>query len=379
MKLTVDFSALKRAVSVMGAREREFALTNVLTEIDSINVAFEDGLELGKDIQLNEINSDFGVLSAKGVQLMLYIPDQGGSLDEVLRDGSKGKKVHVAECSTLESMRNEGRFPRYQVTSRRDGLLPVYGYGTPLDKNDPKLARLCVCKNCLTVLNYKGYSTSDWKHKNKVFREFTFDTFFETYSSYFKSLPGKHISQNSGDYPSNWFEISNRVKHERNYTCEQCGVHLIDERKLLHVHHINGVKTDNQLQNLRALCADCHKKQPRHDHLVVKHQDVLTINRLRQEQFKFNVHQYDELIAYADTATEGLLRRCENARVPIAELGIAIQVDGISVALDLAWPRSKVAVLIDMKQQDKVQSKGWTVFSVNDALVGFQQFQRHLR
>ncbi|WPU32705.1 HNH endonuclease [Pseudoalteromonas piscicida] len=69
------------------------------------------------------------------------------------------------------------------------------------------------------------------------------------------------------------------------YTCEQCGVELSQYKRLLHTHHINGVKTDNSISNLRALCLDCHKKQPKHEHMHVTHNDQLIINQLRRDHW----------------------------------------------------------------------------------------------
>jgi len=380
MKLTVDFSALRLVVNNMGATNVDFELDLLVKDIDPIAAMLETGLELGKDIQLSDISSDFGVLSAKGQQLMLYIPDQGSNLEEVIQyglDTQNGKKVHVAECTTLRTMRAEGRFPRYDVISRSDGKFPVFGYQNRQDEHHE--AQLRVCKNCLTALNYKGYSSSAWNEKQQVFDNFNYQHFFETYSSHFKSLPGKDSSYNSSSYTEDWPSISARIKAKHDSSCQQCGVNLESIRRLLHVHHISGVKTDNRDQNLRSLCADCHKKQPRHEQLFVKHQDILAINVLRKQQSKFDVHNYQQLISYADTALEGLLKRCESNRLAIGELGVSLSHNGVLLPLDLAWPRSKVAVFIDPTKMHAAKEQGWNVFTVNQALVFFSKFQRMVR
>ncbi|WP_107818437.1 HNH endonuclease [Nitrosomonas eutropha] len=40
------------------------------------------------------------------------------------------------------------------------------------------------------------------------------------------------------------------------------------KRKWLHVHHINGLKHDNNKSNLAVLCISCHAQQPNHEHMI---------------------------------------------------------------------------------------------------------------
>lgn len=45
------------------------------------------------------------------------------------------------------------------------------------------------------------------------------------------------------------------------YCCSICGISEWNEKKLsLHLDHINGVKHDNRLENLRLLCPNCHSQ-----------------------------------------------------------------------------------------------------------------------
>lgn len=63
-------------------------------------------------------------------------------------------------------------------------------------------------------------------------------------------------------YPPDWARISIRLKHEVKWTCEGCHVKLEDSKELLHVHHVNRDTWDNRRRNLRALCVECHSRQP---------------------------------------------------------------------------------------------------------------------
>ncbi|MGL6177210.1 MAG: HNH endonuclease, partial [Vibrionaceae bacterium] len=258
MKLTVDLSALHRAVAPLGNADIDFVIKSRTTELKNVAIQLPDGVVLGKDIQLDQIDGSGGVLSYDGHQVMLYIPDQGEDIEVVLANGKQGRRIHVAECSTLELMRNTGRFKRYDVISRVDGRFPVFGAVHGVKEVIKGEAALGVCKNCLKILNYNGYDTQSHTTKEEVFNTFSFEQFFAAYSSFFKSLPDSRSAATPGSYTDDWSAISTQLRSKLNYTCEQCGVCLVTEKRLLHTHHINGNRTDNSAENLRALCADCH-------------------------------------------------------------------------------------------------------------------------
>ncbi|MEL4394699.1 HNH endonuclease [Shewanella algae] len=378
MKLSVDLSALHRAVAPLGKVVTDFTIVSRSTELESVAEDLIRGMILGRDIQLSEIDSSDGILNYQGHQVMLYIPDQGDDIRAVLVNGEEGRRIHVAECSTLEFMRQTGRFGRYDVISRIDGKFPVFGQDVETGQNIEGESNLGVCKNCLRVLNFKGYESSGAQRKNEIFSSFSFEKFFEAYSSYFKNLPsGK--ANTVGSYTPDWASISSKLRAELDYTCEQCGVNLAATPKLLHVHHISGNKADNSRSNLRALCADCHKKQPHHGHLHVSNSDTLTINQLRREQHKFDVFDYNNVLRCADSALEGLLIKCEATALAGPELGIAINDTGTMVSIDLCWPRRKVAVVIDMSKASVLRKYGWTVFSAFEALNNYAEFQAKVR
>jgi len=383
MKLSVDLSALHRAVAPLGRINTDFAITSRSDNLESVATGLAKGKILGQDIQLEEIDGTNGILNYDGHQVMLYIPDQGANIESVLQNGKRkgAKRVHVAECKTIIGMRNKGRFNnRYDVISRVDGWFPVFGQSLNSNNSVEGNADLAVCQNCLSELNFQGFGDlKNYSEKSKITDHFSFIDFFETYSSYFKTLPISTTDYQGGGYTSDWASISSKLRSELNYTCEQCGIDLNSESKLLHVHHINGNKSDNSRNNLRALCADCHKKQPHHGHLYVSNKDTLKINQLRREQHKFDVFNYDNLRCCADSALDGLIMKCQSTQLPGGELGVSINVDGNYVSIDLCWPRRKVAVLINSSNEKALKSQGWDVFTAFNALSQFELFQKKIR
>lgn len=52
--------------------------------------------------------------------------------------------------------------------------------------------------------------------------------------------------------------LKERVRARDNYTCQICGVQENDYYRKLDVHHIDGRKKNNSLENLITLCESCH-------------------------------------------------------------------------------------------------------------------------
>ncbi|KZN56343.1 hypothetical protein N474_11400 [Pseudoalteromonas luteoviolacea CPMOR-2] len=379
MEIEIDLSGLQAAAARMGAPDKQIKLDSGLGRLNEIDSGLGKGLVLGEDLQLTEIDNDNGVLSYKGRQVLLYIPLQTLPIEDVIKNGKlkRAKRLHVAECRTLEAMRNDGRYDSYFVTNDINGKYLVKGKSKITKGEVEGIAELGVCMNCLEVLNYKGYADKNYNERNEIFQSLRLPELFSTYSSYFKYYPAQKTS--IGSYTQDWKQISRQYRQTQNYTCEQCGVDLNQYKWLLQTHHINGVKTDNSSNNLRALCLDCHKKQPKHEHMDVTHKDQLLINQLRREQHKFDCSEYSDVLQYADSALEGLLLKCRKHNLPTPELGICIKHGNELVSIDLAWPRKKFAVVIEHTQLVALRALGWDVWLASDGLANFYAMQKYIR
>ena len=374
MKLTVDLSLLHQAVKTMGADIIDFELSSELIPIEPIDKQLSEGLE----VNFEDIEFDTGLASYQGRQVLLYIKDHGSRVLTALEDGSRGNKFHIADCVTLDDMRKRGRFERYVVTNNLTESFPVSGIVWETNQIVEGETQLKVCKNCLNHLNYKGYKT---KPKGPIFHAFSLADFFDTYSSFFKFMPSGVANSQIPHYTKDWDEVSKGIRQKFNYQCQQCGVDLSRNKRLLHVHHINGVKSDNRDSNLTPLCCDCHRKQPNHQHMFIKHEETKLIARLRNEQGLNVKESWKDIYDLADPGVHGVIDLLEKYHVSLPEVGQQIQNEKREVVaeLELSWPLKKVGVAINKPEAIAATKLGWKVYSMRHALSRIEQLTNNLR
>jgi hypothetical protein len=366
MKLKVDLTALWSRVHEMGAEQTDFKLNRIIHD----EITIDDELERGKEVTLDELEVNNGLLSVQGRQVLLYIPDQGQKINEVLEQPSVGKKFHVADCKTLHDMKAKQRFERYKVTNNLKRSFEVYGVHPFTKQEISGDAELAVCRNCLTLLNYQNYRNSAKAGRDSLVTAFKFDEFFSTYNSVFSRLPKSNIFHTGSGYTTDWDKVSSNYRQSKNFKCEECGVDLASDQKLLHTHHINGNKKDNRDSNLSALCVDCHKKQPLHEHMFVPYKDILQINQLRKQQGLIIINSWNDVYRLADTSLSGLIKLLEKHRVelPVMNYHLSKSNDQVNCNLDLAWPASKTGLVITAANYHKAKQSNWQIYMPDEML-----------
>lgn len=253
MKIEVSFAALDDVLRNMGINS--LVEDEHESEWEKINIILEGtGIDLVDPEQINVERN--GTLSYEGRRILVYIRDQYGG----------EYKFHVANCRTIEGMKESGKFKtRYVASTRTDGkfVVNIVNFGEIIEKE--KLIEMSVCRNCLNRLKYKGFKHQSQRGE-KVFREFSLEEFFEIYGKTTVSDPGHTDRTAPVDTYSGHQSTFSRICRERaGWLCEECGISLAGEaRKFLHAHHVNGNKSNNSWGNLRALCVECHDKQPGH-------------------------------------------------------------------------------------------------------------------
>lgn len=390
MKLDVDFSELIAAATRMGSPVDIEPLTlhaeNGPLDIKDPEAASTPPPELeipegGFEVtDLGQLETPGDLLMWQGQQVLLYIQDHRSSFEAAEADGSKGRRVHISFCQTLEEMRAQGRFERYVVTRDHSEYFHITGRGYG-SREQTAMTDLKVCKLCLRKLNYGGYAVPG---DRTVFYHFSFVRFFEQYDSFFPYHPSRK-SGASESYTQDWQQVSRSYREAQSYCCESCEVDLSQRPYLLHTHHINGVRSDNVKSNLQALCIDCHSKAPGHDHMAVPHSTRQEVAQLRQEQNKANITTWQTAFKLTDPGLNGLLHHLQSLNGPLPKAGLGLTgTDGSIVArLDLAWPGAGgcagVGIAIDTEDATAAQREGWKVYRVEACLAQPERLVRVLR
>lgn len=285
MKLDIDISGLINQRKSIGA---PLTLWRPVSPEKRVLWLKRQDLQNGEEVGIDEIRAGpDNVLVNNDGQVLVYIKDTKETRAN-LRE-RPGKKFHVVECEHLRRMKREKKYGiRYVMTDRKDGWFNVVWEERNTTPSKGVIqARLLVCQYCLDELEWKGfkYANMDYSERANRVREFSIEEFFDKYSSKFDSKLRMDYEVSAGDrYPEDWPSISERVRTEKSWTCEVCGVCLEKRRQYCQVHHINGVRQECGDDNLQVLCRECHALQPGHGHMEISDDVRREIEGMRIKQ-----------------------------------------------------------------------------------------------
>lgn len=370
MKLNVNLDLLIEAANNMGA---EPIIFNISTNFEHIKIDEILGTTSGVEIEIDDPSLEFdgagGLLSYQGRQVLLFLPKQFHSIDIVKEDYSKGNKFHIADCSTLKQQKENGRFNNYSATNNLSNKFNVYGF----DSNgvrDEFDAYLNVCQNCLKKLNYQNFNFETWENQQNIVNMFRIEEFLETYSILFEYVPNVNSASSEEKYTDDWKDVSRNYRSKVGYICETCNTSFISSKHLLHTHHVNGIKNDNDISNLKAVCIDCHRKEPKHKHIMMSYDELQQVHILRKEQNKIKIEAWDDVFKFSDLSIYGylnILRKKNEERLP--EVAHIINTENKKVALDLAWTdvHPKYALVTEyFYGHSKLED--WNILTIGDAM-----------
>lgn len=350
----------------MGAKEsRGFDITLPPPKVLKPN----EGLAKGVEIQLEDLDGSQaagGLLSYKGNQVLVYIPDQGNSLASVLKNPVSGKKFHVSHCSTLTSMQTQNRNHRYVATNDTSGMFDL----TDWTGSEKARGALTVCRNCLKYVNYQDYRGRS-SEQTKIFRSFSLIEFFSTYSSLFKHpyTRSKRVSRNTSlavsETHGEWSTSQAAM------ACSNCAVTLPK--------HFNALSPDGGEQSTSAarLCVDCDRRKNWHDAEPVLIDDMRAITRQRRKQGLLNdIGTWKEAYELADPAFHGLMKIYERQGRSVPEIGHPLTDDNgmvLEPELALAWELQRSGVVATEAEQAQYEANEWVVLTLAQALMESQE------
>jgi len=128
-----------------------------------------------------------------------------------------------------------------------------------------------LCNNCLSALKdahgkdcLSEFSDCAWCGGDGLYEVWTLGGMMGGTPEYprFK-LCSECWSQVIDEYPAEFSgQLKQRVRERDGKVCTECGMpqkeHRNEFNQSLHVHHIDGDKTNNKLENLVSLCTRCH-------------------------------------------------------------------------------------------------------------------------
>lgn len=158
-------------------------------------------------------------------------------------------RMHIRKCSTIQEFIDSGSF-RKEYRHANTESVPVVDMDN--DDNEVIIDGLPLCRNCAAQLINE--------EKGIVIDSNSFVALLKATRN--ANDEEENIDVDIFGYTKGWEKISKDYRSQHNYTCEKCGLHITNkwDYRFMHVHHIDGDKTNNEPSNLQCLCVRCHSQ-----------------------------------------------------------------------------------------------------------------------
>ncbi|SFV70445.1 hypothetical protein MNB_SV-13-2000 [hydrothermal vent metagenome] len=220
------------------------------------------------------------VVIAKPNLNLLYTTENGGVVRTIAWKASKrseyyqGEKrastFHLYRCEALKQMEEDNQIGTYRLTGDPRGYYAV----TFGDINQTKKVESRICRRCESMYE---------QQERKKFTMRNLKDYLEKEQDGYESpiTIEEHKARQQVTYSENWSEIAKKYKSNINYRCEECQLHLLDDKRYLEAHHIDKDIGNNSRSNIRLLCISCHSQEAGHQHLLQSSKYIKFMNKYK--------------------------------------------------------------------------------------------------
>ena len=229
------FDGLKQLLTRLGY---QIGQATGYREVENVDVELDD---LRNNMEFTD-EGIFLINPADGSRQQIFLYKRNYHLDLY------GKpRFHIRNCQTIQSFIESGTFKREYRRANTENVLVCDmddGY------TDKQVESLPLCKFCAKMVaeEYQNMDSTDFVQILREANEASIDDVRDS------------IEVDIFGYTKNWEKVSRAYRESKEFTCERCGVQILDpfEQHFIHVHHRNGDKVNNRTENLECLCIRCH-------------------------------------------------------------------------------------------------------------------------
>lgn len=170
--------------------------------------------------------------------------------------------IHLTACSTVQAaLSHDCHISTHTQRHVEVSVVNADGEWDVARQQQP------ICLDCLRTLNWQGMQ-SDLPEELVQHIEQSFDL-KDFYQMYPVSLPlttyqQLWLTERLNTYTTDWPEVADYVKTYSRWICTACQRTFAHHRSQLLVDHVNGLKYDNTIGNLRVMCQSCRSERHLH-------------------------------------------------------------------------------------------------------------------